>query len=143
MVGQLVLLFDDDCGFCRWSVGKILAWDRARRLRAAPLQGEEAARLLVGIDGDQRMASAHVILPDGRVYSGGAIAEPLFRALPGGRPLAVIARTLPRTTERAYRLVARNRERLGRTLGAEACSSLSRSSDRATPKDARVPPSRG
>jgi predicted DCC family thiol-disulfide oxidoreductase YuxK len=118
----LVVLYDEDCGFCRWSVTRILAWDRAHRLRAAPLQGEEAARLLVGIDPDQRMASAHIVLPNGRVSSGGAIAESLFRALPGGRPLAALARAMPRTTEHAYRLVARNRERLGRRLGADACS---------------------
>lgn len=132
-MGELVFLYDEDCGFCRWSVTKILAWDRARRLRAAPLQGQEAARLLVGIDADQRMASAHIVLPNGRVYSGGAMAEPLLRSLPGGRPLAALARATPRTVEHIYRLVARNRERLGRRLGVDACSSPSRRSDRVAP----------
>ena len=133
-MGELVLLYDEDCAFCRWSVTKVLEWDRAHRLRAAPLQGEEAARLLVGIDTDLRMASAHVVLPNGRVYSGGGIAEPLFRLLPGGRPLAALARVLPRTTERTYRFVARNRERLGRGLGVDACSIPSRSSHHGAPK---------
>ena len=118
----LVLLYDEDCGFCRWSVARILAWDRGHRLRAAPLQGEDVARLLVDVDVDQRMATAHIVLPNGRVYSGGAIADPLFRSLPGGRPLAALARAMPSATGRAYRLVARNRERLGRRLGVDACS---------------------
>src|SRR5438552_9339455 len=30
---QSVLLYDQDCGFCRWSLDKILAWDRAKRWR--------------------------------------------------------------------------------------------------------------
>ncbi len=121
-MSDLVVLYDEDCGFCRWSVTKILAWDRAHRLRAAPLQGEEAARLLVSIEPDHRMASAHVVLPNGRVYSGGEMAEPLFRSLPWGRPLAELARAMPRTTEHAYRIVAHNRERLGRRLGVDTCS---------------------
>jgi predicted DCC family thiol-disulfide oxidoreductase YuxK len=121
-MGEMVLLYDEDCGFCRWSVTRILAWDRAHRVRAAPLQGEEAARLLVDVDPDQRMASAHVVSPNGRVYSGGAMADPLLRSLPGGRPLAALGRAMPRATEHAYRLVARNRDRLGRRLGVNRCS---------------------
>jgi predicted DCC family thiol-disulfide oxidoreductase YuxK len=132
-MSQLVLLYDEDCGFCRWSVTKILAWDRGRRLRAAPLQGAEATRLLVDIDSDLRMASAHVVSPNGLVYSGGAIAEPLLRTLPGGRPFAALARVMPRATEHTYRFVARHREQLGRYLGVERCSVPSGSSDRERP----------
>jgi len=28
---QSVLLYDEDCGFYRWSLDKILAWDRRKR----------------------------------------------------------------------------------------------------------------
>ncbi|MGH2594550.1 MAG: thiol-disulfide oxidoreductase DCC family protein [Actinomycetota bacterium] len=121
-MGEMILLYDGDCGVCRWSVTRIVAWDRAHRVRAAPLQGEEAARLLVDVAVDQRMASAHVVSPNGRVYSGGAMADPLLRSLPGGRPLAALARAMPRATEHAYRLVAGNRDRLGRRLGVNTCS---------------------
>ena len=44
--GRAVLLYDEDCGFCRWSLAKILAWDREGRIRPVPLQSEEADRLL-------------------------------------------------------------------------------------------------
>ena len=37
----LTVLYDADCGFCRWSVARLLAADRAARLRpAAILSGE-------------------------------------------------------------------------------------------------------
>lgn len=61
----------------------------------------------------QRMASWHLAAPDGTVASAGAAFEPLFRLLPGGRPLAALVRAAPRLVEGAYRLVARNRSRLG------------------------------
>jgi len=47
---QSVLLYDEDCGFCRWSLDKILAWDRAERVRPVPIQSEEASRLLGDLD---------------------------------------------------------------------------------------------
>ena len=68
------------------------------------------------------MDSAHLVSPGGRVYSAGALVDPLFRSLPGGKPVAAAARSMPVITERVYRLVARHRTRLGRLLGADACS---------------------
>jgi len=115
-VSQAVVLFDAECGFCRWAVDKLLAWDRAGRLRPAPLQGPEAERLLPGLSQEARMASWHLVL-DGQVYSGGAAAAPLLRLLPGGRPLAPIVAAFPGVSDRAYRLVARNRDRFGRLAG--------------------------
>jgi predicted DCC family thiol-disulfide oxidoreductase YuxK len=101
---------------CRWSLAKVLAWDRRRALRPIALQDPEAARLLAGLDEDERMASWHLIGPDGRVVSGGAAFVPLGRLLPGGRPLAALADRWPRATERAYHLVADHRSALGRLV---------------------------
>ena len=107
---------------CRWSLAKVLAWDRRRALRPVALQDPEAARLLAGMGEDERMASWHLIGPDGRVVSGGAAFVPLGRLLPGGRRLAALAERWPRAAERAYRLVADHRSALGRlvTRGAAA-----------------------
>ena len=113
-----VLLYDSDCGFCRWAVDKILAWDRGGRLRPVALQSAEADRLLPGLDPQTKMASWHLVAPDGRVFSGGAVAAPLLRLLPGGRPLVPIVRAFPGLAGRAYLLVARNRDRFGRLAGA-------------------------
>jgi predicted DCC family thiol-disulfide oxidoreductase YuxK len=113
-----VLLFDSDCGFCRWAVDKVLTWDRRGRLRPVALQAAEADALLPGLEPEVKMASWHLVTPDGRAYSAGAAAAPLLRLLPGGRPAAAVFARFPRTTNRVYRVVARNRDRLGRAAGA-------------------------
>jgi predicted DCC family thiol-disulfide oxidoreductase YuxK len=117
-----VLLYDSDCGFCRWSADKVLAWDRSGRLRALALQDPQTDALLGGMDEAEKMASWHLVTADGRVHSGSAAAPPLLRLLPGGRAPAALLAAFPRATDRAYRLVARNRDRFGRLLGESSCS---------------------
>jgi predicted DCC family thiol-disulfide oxidoreductase YuxK len=115
-----VVLYDEDCGFCKWSLQKILRWDRARRLRPVPIQSEEGQRLLAPVDPEARLDSWHLVTSDGELYSGGAGAEPLARTLPGGRPLAALFHLFPGVTERAYRYVARHRDRWARLLRIDA-----------------------
>lgn len=119
---QAVVLYDEDCGFCRWVMGKILGWDRAMRLRAVAVQDPEAERLVPGMDQERRMASWHLVTSDGRVRSAGRAVAPLLRLLPGGTPLAVLAETFPRTTDRLYGWTSRHRGRLGAFLGAQRCA---------------------
>jgi predicted DCC family thiol-disulfide oxidoreductase YuxK len=118
---QAILLYDSDCGFCRWSVDKVLAWDRAGKIESMELQDAKADSLLGSMDADVKMSSWHLVKPDGRVYSAGAAAPPLLRLLPGGKPLAALLAAFPGVTDRAYRTVARNRDRFGRLVGQTAC----------------------
>ncbi|TMK60871.1 MAG: DUF393 domain-containing protein, partial [Actinobacteria bacterium] len=60
-----VVLYDQDCGFCKWSLDKILAWDRSKRLRAVPIQSEEGERLLAGMDSEERLDSWHFVGNEG------------------------------------------------------------------------------
>ena len=108
-----MILYYADCGFCRWSLAKILAWDRRGQLRAVALQDPEADALLPSIDSTQKMASWHLVTPDGAVHSAGAAFPPLLRLLPAGRPLAAVAGAFPGVTV-AYRWAARNPGGLGR-----------------------------
>src|SRR5207248_892628 len=85
---QGVVLYDQDCGFCKWSLAKVLRWDHSKRLRAVPIQSEEGARLLADVPPDQRLESWHFVDRDGKRFSAGAAAAPLARALPRGRALA-------------------------------------------------------
>ena len=62
------------------------------------------------------------VTEDGVVRSAGAGVAPLFRLLPGGQPLAAMASLFPKSTDRFYRLIARNREKFGRMLGEQACA---------------------
>jgi predicted DCC family thiol-disulfide oxidoreductase YuxK len=117
---QDVVLYDQDCAFCNWSIEKILAWDRSKRLRAVPIQSEEGERLLARVDPEARLDSWHLVSSDGGLFSAGAAAEPLARTLPWGRPLAAFFAAFPGPTERAYRYVAAHRERWTRLLRIDA-----------------------
>jgi predicted DCC family thiol-disulfide oxidoreductase YuxK len=110
------LLYDSDCGFCRWCLGKVLAWDRRHSLRPVAIQSEEAERLLTGMPEEERLASWHLVDGDGAVRSAGAALPGLFRLLPGGTPLAALTSRTPRVTDRAYRWVAGNRSRWGKLV---------------------------
>jgi predicted DCC family thiol-disulfide oxidoreductase YuxK len=116
------LIYDDDCGFCRWSAERIRAWDRAGRVRFEPLGGRAARELLAPVPPEDRPRSWHLVERDGRVWSGGTAVAPLLRMLPGGAPLAAVAAACPSTTARLYGVVARHRGSLGRLLGRDACA---------------------
>ncbi len=113
---QVTLIYDSDCGFCRWCLGKVLAWDRRRAVRPVALGTEEADRLLAGTPAGERMSSWHLVDSAGEVHSAGAGFAPLFRSLPGGAPLAAVAARIPRTTERGYRMVSGRRSFFGRLV---------------------------
>ncbi len=119
--GRAIVLYDDDCGFCRWSAERLRRWDRRGRLGFAPIQGGEGERLLGDLAPADRLSSWHVVTPDGRRWTAGAAAEPVFRALPGGGPLATLVKVAPRVTDRVYRWVAAHRGALGSLLGHDAC----------------------
>jgi predicted DCC family thiol-disulfide oxidoreductase YuxK len=97
------LLYDPDCGFCRVCVALLLKWDRDGRLRPEP--GED-------------LDSWRLIPPDGDVIAAGAAFSPLFRLLPGGRPLARLADRFPGPADRGYRWVAGRRTWFGKTIPA-------------------------
>lgn len=120
------VLYDEDCGFCKWSLDKILAWDRHRALRPLPIQSDEGQALLAGMPKAEQLDSWHLVSPSGEVRSAGAAAAPIADLLPWGRPLAAIFRMFPVITDRAYRLIARNRDRIARLLGIDASCQIRR-----------------
>jgi predicted DCC family thiol-disulfide oxidoreductase YuxK len=113
------VLYDADCGFCRWSLAKLLAWDRQGRLRPVAIQSADGRRLLAGLSEEQMLASWHLVR-EGRRYSAGAALPPLLRLLPGGAALARLSAAMPRISERAYGFVARHRAPIGRLITAGA-----------------------
>lgn len=119
--GRVTVLYDEDCGFCRWSAERLRVWDRSDRLRFVAIQAPEGDALLSRVPPRERLDSMHAVTPDGRVWSAGGAAAPILRRLPLGRPLAAIADAVPGSTERIYRAVAARRTQVGRLLGAAAC----------------------
>lgn len=110
---RATLLYDADCGFCRWSLDRVLAWDRRGRLRPVALDTAEARELTPGMSDEQRAASWHLVGADGTVSSAGAAFAPLGRLLPGGALLGAVPRGL---AERGYRFVAEHRETFGKLV---------------------------
>jgi predicted DCC family thiol-disulfide oxidoreductase YuxK len=114
------VLYDADCGFCKWLLSAVLRWDRAARLQPIALQRSEADDLLRELTPAERMASWHLISPAGERRSGGAAAPPLLRMLPAGRLLAAGFAQFPGLTERGYRWVAEHRSQLSKWVPSSA-----------------------
>jgi predicted DCC family thiol-disulfide oxidoreductase YuxK len=112
------LFYDADCGFCKWIVSGVLAWDRHNRLVPLALQSAEAQALLSDLSPEERLASVHLVSPDGQRLSAGSVPAPLLRLLPGGTVPALAIARLPRLTSRAYDWVANHRSQLSRAVPA-------------------------
>jgi predicted DCC family thiol-disulfide oxidoreductase YuxK len=115
-----VVLYDSDCGFCKWLLAGLLRRDRGTRLRPIALQSPEAEALLADLTPAERLASWHLISPEGERRSGGDAIPALLRLLRGGRALAAALARFPRTTDRGYRWVAEHRSMLSRWVPARA-----------------------
>jgi predicted DCC family thiol-disulfide oxidoreductase YuxK len=63
-----LVLYDGDCGFCKWLLAGILNWDRGARLQPLALQTERAAELLADLTPEQQLASWHLIAPTGEPH---------------------------------------------------------------------------
>jgi predicted DCC family thiol-disulfide oxidoreductase YuxK len=98
------LVYDADCGFCKWTVSVLIAWDRRGLLEP---RGEH------GID------AVGLIAPDGERYSAGAALAPLLRLLPGGAVPARLLERFPGATNRAYDWVAGNRSKLSKVVRSD------------------------
>jgi len=100
------LLYDADCGLCKFVVARVLELDFRHRLRPVALQSARAAELLPGMGNEERMRSFHLVDSSRGVHSAGAGLAELFPVL----------RRSPRFASRLYWLVAGNRDRLGKLI---------------------------
>jgi len=116
----MLVLYDADCGFCRWAMAWALGHDPRRALVAVPIQSQLGAQLLDDLTPSERLDAAHVVRDDGGRESGGVAAAEVLDALPRTRSIARLARRLPAPTAALYGLVARRRHGFGRFVGAGA-----------------------
>ena len=110
----LIVLYDADCGFCRFWVARLLDWDIHRRLRPVTIQGPRGDALLASIPPDDRLSAAHVVEADGTIHSGGDAVAVIARELPAGAPVAWLAGRAHGPTDAVYRWVADHRTELSR-----------------------------
>lgn len=114
----LIVLYDDDCGFCEVVLAMLLTLDRANRVRPVLMQSARGEELLIDVEREDRLKSWHLIDAGGMLHSAGAGIPVIFDALPGGTPIASVISRFPRATSWSYDWVASHRVLLGRTLGA-------------------------
>jgi predicted DCC family thiol-disulfide oxidoreductase YuxK len=117
---SLIVLYDADCGFCRWAMAWALAHDRRRLLVAVPIQSQLGSELLADVDPSERLRRAHVVHDDGSRHSGGAAAADVLSVLEATRMLGRLARGMPRTTALVYGVIAARRRSFGRLVGQAA-----------------------
>jgi predicted DCC family thiol-disulfide oxidoreductase YuxK len=101
------VLYDEDCGFCRWTLGWLLRWDRRRRLEPVPIT-------------DPADLDSWHLERDGKRWSAGYAFAPLLEELPGGRALAPVARAMEWLLVPAYRFVAKHRTPLSKLVPARS-----------------------
>jgi predicted DCC family thiol-disulfide oxidoreductase YuxK len=103
-----VVVYDDQCGFCRKWVGRLKRWDRHDRLALLPLR-DASAPALTGRTRAELDRAVHVVLPSGAVCAGAAAFREICRYLPGGMiPRAALRLPgAPALAERLYRWIAR------------------------------------
>jgi predicted DCC family thiol-disulfide oxidoreductase YuxK len=114
------VLYDAECGFCKWLLAILLRWDRAARLQPIALQRQEADDLLADLEPAARMRSWHLVSPVGKRRSGGDAVPALLRLLPGGRIPAAILAQFAGPTDRGYQWVAEHRSQLSRLVPRSA-----------------------
>ena len=143
MSQEAIVIYDDDCGFCRWTLAVLLSLDRPRVdrdcgargvLRPMPLGTPEADYLLHDLSPAERDASWHLVIDPPPAagheqlsldaapvrFSAGAALAPVLRLLPRGRRLAFLVARMPGPTERGYRWVAAHRTLLGHLVPGRA-----------------------
>ena len=107
-----IVFFDGVCGLCNTSVDFLLARDRRRALRYAPLQGETAAARL---DPRDIEALKSIVLVDeaGTHRHSTAIVRILWHLGGGWRAAAALVWLIPRPLRNlGYRFLSANRYRL-------------------------------
>lgn len=103
-----MFFYDADCGFCVWSVGKLEALTTS--LPVSPGKGLYIARNAYFVDSDDQVFLGHRGISRALTEYG---RTPLIRWIGSLLGLPVFAPV--------YRLVAWNRHRLGRFVGAPTC----------------------
>jgi predicted DCC family thiol-disulfide oxidoreductase YuxK len=104
-----LLIYDGDCGFCRWGMHVVRRIDRAGVFGFCPYGHPVAESILSELPADKRYTSHHAFR-DGILHSATAAARVTLEGL----PLGWVALALQ--LHRLYPVIARNRSLLGRLV---------------------------
>ena len=112
---KTLVLYDGNCGFCRWSVTLAGRLDKRERLEPVALQTPGVLERF-GVPRAEAEKALHVVAPDGSVHKAGNALRVMASELPWVWPLRFLW-LIPGFSwlaDRAYFLVANNRGRLAR-----------------------------
>ena len=116
-LGRPVMLYDDECRFCRFAARCVARLDGHQELALLPLQDDAAQPLLAVVAEDERLGTWRFVHPDGSLVGYGSGVPDLLEAM---RLTHSIGRLLGRVPDGVldtlYALGARNRTALGRLV---------------------------
>lgn len=114
---KAVLVYDGSCGVCDASTRLILRLDWLRLIIAVPLQSEALYRSLPGLDREACRRAMHLVLPGGRIRSGGDAVRAVLARLPLSAPIAFVLAVppLPAVLRACYPWIAARRRALSAT----------------------------
>ncbi len=112
--GRPVVLYDDDCAFCRACARVLRRLDRGSALVLLDFNRPETDPLLAALTAAERRTALHVADTDGSVHSAGpALRLALTVALGQGAGRLLTLAAVARVVDAAYRVVAARRRHLG------------------------------
>jgi len=117
------VLYDGQCRFCQRRIANLRRLDLGRRLEFVSLHDDRVARDFPEVSREQLLEEMFVVDTAGHARSGATALRYLSRRLPLLWPLAPLLHipgSLP-AWNWLYRLVARNRMRLGGTCAEGTC----------------------
>lgn len=118
-MAEATIVYDEDCGFCIRSLDWVRSRDKRGVFETVGCRSEARAKRFPRIAEAACLKEMYLVETGGRTLAGGDAAAAIFRRLPGyGLLGALLAAPMLRHVTRAgYRLVARNRRRLGCSAG--------------------------
>jgi predicted DCC family thiol-disulfide oxidoreductase YuxK len=112
-----VLLYDGECRVCRFTARLVVRLDTTHAIAILPLQDPAAEPLLEPLPEEERLATWRLARADGSLAGYGAGVPELLVAMRLTRPLGRALALAPAgALDASYRLVARNRSRIGRLV---------------------------
>lgn len=109
MRSRTVLIYDGDCGFCRWGMHLVRRLDVGKFFTFCPFGRPVAEEALSRLDPEKRYSSYHALAGE-VLHSGTDAARVTLEGLPMGKVLTALS------LHRLYPLIAVNRATLGRLV---------------------------